>query len=74
MPRKHADTRQRLRVEALEDRLCLSSVPAGASTAPADPATQARLGAAYGQLPLSFEVNRGQTDARVDFLSRGGRQ
>jgi hypothetical protein len=25
----------------------------------------------YGQLPLSFEPNRGQTDARVDFVSRG---
>ncbi|MGB7923740.1 MAG: SBBP repeat-containing protein, partial [Pyrinomonadaceae bacterium] len=28
-------------------------------------------GEAYGQLPLSFEVNRGQTDGRVRFLSRG---
>jgi hypothetical protein len=27
--------------------------------------------AAYGQLPMSFEPNRGQTDARVDFLARG---
>lgn len=26
---------------------------------------------AYGHLPLSFEVNRGQTDQRVKFLSRG---
>jgi hypothetical protein len=25
----------------------------------------------YGQLPLSFEVNRGQTDSDVKFLSRG---
>ena len=25
----------------------------------------------YGQLPLSFEANRGQTDARVKFLARG---
>ena len=25
----------------------------------------------YGKLPLSFEVNRGQTDSRVVFLSRG---
>ena len=25
----------------------------------------------YGKLPLSFEANRGQTDNRVDFLSRG---
>ena len=26
---------------------------------------------AYGKLPLSFEANRGQTDAQVKFLSRG---
>src|SRR5689334_16380182 len=25
----------------------------------------------YGRLPASFEENRGQTDARVKFLSRG---
>src|SRR5438445_6055573 len=30
-----------------------------------------RLRASYGKLPLSFEINRGQTDARVNFLSRG---
>src|SRR5437016_8734270 len=34
-------------------------------------ATQARLAASYGKLPLSFEANRGQTDRRVKFLSRG---
>lgn len=27
--------------------------------------------ATFGQLPLSFEINRGQTDSRVKFLSRG---
>src|SRR2546422_10756929 len=26
---------------------------------------------AYGKLPLMFEVNRGQTDPQVKFLSRG---
>src|SRR5712692_1002013 len=25
----------------------------------------------YGQLPLTFEANQGQTDRRVKFLSRG---
>src|ERR1700730_16456447 len=25
----------------------------------------------YGRMPLSFEPNRGQVDAKVDFLSRG---
>ena len=33
--------------------------------------TQANVLHAYGKLPLSFEANRGQTDARVKFLSRG---
>jgi hypothetical protein len=31
----------------------------------------ARVHEAYGKLPLSFEVNRGQTDPQVKFLSRG---
>jgi hypothetical protein len=39
-----------------------SSTPDAASTA-------ARL--AYAAQPLSFEINEGQTDARVDFLARG---
>src|SRR6266699_3030553 len=34
-------------------------------------ATQARLADSYGKVPLSFEANRGQTDPRVKFLSRG---
>jgi hypothetical protein len=29
-----------------------------------------RLAAGYGELPLAFEQNRGQTDGRVDFLAR----
>ena len=34
-------------------------------------ASQARLLAASGKLSLSFEINQGQTDPRVKFLSRG---
>src|SRR6266404_5249962 len=49
--------RYRLVVECLEDR-CL-------------PATSLTGLAAYGQLPLSFEANQGQTDAQVNFLARG---
>ena len=30
-----------------------------------------RVDADYGKLPLNFEPNRGQADARVDFLARG---
>src|SRR3990167_2290491 len=34
-------------------------------------AAQARVSEAYGKLPLSFELNQGQTDEQVKFLSRG---
>ena len=71
MSRKHVSTRRHLRLESLEDRLCLSSLPVGTSTTVPDAATQAHLTAAYGQLPLSFEANKGQTDPRVNFLTRG---
>jgi hypothetical protein len=33
--------------------------------------TPARIEESYGNLPLSFEANVGQADARVQFLSRG---
>ena len=48
------------------------SVPVAADglSAP-DDATRARVVQEYGQLPLSFEENVGQTDAQVRFLSRG---
>ena len=42
---------------------------------PADPravAPAAADAAAYGALPLRFEVNRGQSDPAVDFLARAG--
>src|SRR5215475_5487975 len=42
-----------------------------ASLKPAEAATRARVTEAYGALPLSFEVNRGQTDPSIKFLSRG---
>jgi len=42
-----------------------------AAQARANQATHARLLQNYGKLPLSFEANQGQTDARVKFLSRG---
>ncbi len=34
-------------------------------------ATKQRVSEVYGRLPLSFEVNQGQTDSQVKFLSRG---
>ncbi len=36
-----------------------------------DPATPASIAASYGKLPLSFEINNGQVDDSVRFLSRG---
>jgi len=33
--------------------------------------TTSRLSNAYGKLPISFEMNQGQTDASVEFLARG---
>jgi hypothetical protein len=38
----------------------------------ADRQARARVSDAYGRLPLRFEVNAGQTDRQVKFLSRGG--
>lgn len=32
---------------------------------------EAKVMESYGQLPLSFEINQGQTDCQVKFLSRG---
>jgi hypothetical protein len=39
-------------------------------TSQADPRAQTKILDEYGRLPLSFEANDGQTDARVKFFSR----
>ena len=39
--------------------------------ATAEATAKLRASEAYGKLPLGFELNQGQTDARVKFLSRG---
>ena len=49
-----------------------SATPARASQASNSVTTQAELRASYGVLPLSFELNQGQTDSVVDFLARAG--
>jgi hypothetical protein len=43
----------------------------GAAADKPEPVVRARAVESYGRLPLSFEVNKGQTDPRVKFLSRG---
>jgi hypothetical protein len=47
------------------------SIPAKRGTSTVARGSQPRLVASYGKLPLSFEVNQGQTDPQVRFLSRG---
>ena len=37
----------------------------------ADVVARPGINQVYGKLPMGFEVNRGQTDAKVRFLSRG---
>ncbi len=52
----------------------LSGSPTGAGLFTPSPAEQRRLAEAYGRLPLSFEINRGQiedTEGAVKFLARG---
>jgi hypothetical protein len=60
-PARRTPLSYRLRLEVLEDRTLLSGATAG----------NAQLLQEYGQLPLSFEANEGQTAAQVNFLSRG---
>jgi hypothetical protein len=49
-----------------------AKVASPVSASQADPKAQAKILDSYGKLPLSFEVNHGQADARVKFLSRTG--
>ena len=48
----------------------LGSESGGAQAGPAAP-RQPRLSSSYGNLPLSFEANMGQSEAQVKFLARG---
>ncbi len=43
---------------------------AGVSESRVDPAKREHAIKTYDQAPLQFEANRGQTDARVKFISR----
>jgi len=54
------------RIQASENTPPTRQVPAATTK------TLPSLVAGYGRLPLSFEANHGQTDARVRFLARGG--
>jgi hypothetical protein len=57
------------------DKTC-SSTPAGqplqvSRLTPSREGMRTRIQEAYGKLPLSFEPNQGQTEARVKFVARG---
>ncbi len=58
------------RAEAKE-QLLVGEAPILSAPVAADEPSKLRAAEAYGKLPLSFEVNQGQTDERVKFLSRG---
>jgi hypothetical protein len=49
-----------------------TALPAQASQTSNSVRTEGELRASYGALPLSFELNQGQTDGAVDFLARAG--
>jgi len=51
--------------------LVVSAAGGADGTGASGPRGEARLHAAYAQLPLRFEANRGQADPQVKFLSRG---
>lgn len=58
----------------VREEMQLRDVPVpskGVTTLAADEGSRVRATEAYDNLPLSFEVNQGQTDRRVKFLSRG---
>ncbi|HWB12833.1 MAG TPA: SBBP repeat-containing protein [Pirellulales bacterium] len=59
--------------EQLEERwlLAIDTTGSGAALTAANPATTAQVQQEYGQLPLTFEANQGQTNSQVDFLTRG---
>ena len=48
--------------------LCLTALPLAAQ---GNPPSSARAIGGYGNLPLSFEANQGQSDPQVKFVSRG---
>src|SRR5687767_9580290 len=51
--------------------LCFSLAPASANSKGATSSERSRIVKNFGNLPLNFEENKGQTDSRVKFLSRG---
>jgi hypothetical protein len=63
----------RVRIFRLTLIVCLAMVPLSlrAQVLGAKTAVPVLAAQGYGNLPLSFEANEGQSDERVKFLSRG---
>ena len=66
-----AEVSERRSAGASESDLGANALPNHSPAAVADEPSRLRATAEYGKLPLSFEINQGQTDAQVQFLSRG---
>ena len=49
----------------------LVALPFSHTIAASNSTAKAEMVSAYGKLPLSFELNQGETDKRVHYLSRG---
>jgi Beta-propeller repeat/Bacterial Ig domain len=55
-----------------QDATFMSLVSSGSNPAEAQEQNRLRIEVGYGNLPLSFEPNQGQTDPRVKFVSHAG--
>jgi hypothetical protein len=55
-----------------QDATFMSLVSSGSNPAEAQEQNRLRIEVGYGNLPLSFEPNRGQTDPKVKFVSHAG--
>jgi len=71
--RNHGRHTQERRQHPLACSLTLAALASTAlAAAPSQPAlSKAQIAQNYGKLPLSFEANRGQSNPKVKFLSRG---
>src|SRR2546423_6641846 len=75
--RRHCDMRFIIRCKSLRSNLiglvaayCLLATHTALTATNAN-TSQSLLAVSYGQLPLTFEPNRGQYDSRVQYLARG---
>jgi hypothetical protein len=58
-------------IALMSSLVCIAQIAPATHFAPKSPNTTRQVQANYGQLPLAFEANKGQTDPRVKFVSSG---